>query len=237
MRRLPLALTTFVVALLAGPRPAAAQHEASAALLISDPRGEFDDHTDTGFGLGATYLYALHPSRAISIGATGSFMNYGNTDREVPLSTTIPDIRVEVETSNNMFFLQGALQVKAPAGLVQPYALATGGFGFFATTTTLKDRLTEEQILSDTNQSDGTWVYGAGGGAQIRVWTGEARAGDSEPSRAYVDLGARWLRGGEVEYLTEGSLVTDDGEFDIDERLVNSEIELVEYRIGVTFEF
>lgn len=237
MRRIPFAPVLAAAIALAGAAPAAAQHEVSGAIVISDPRAEFDDHTDTGFGLGATYLYALTPSRAVAIGATGSFMNYGNTDREVPLSTTIPDIRVDVETTNNMAFLQAALQVKAPLGAFQPYAIATGGFGFFSTSTTLKERLSETPILSDTNQSDGTWVYGGGGGAQIRVWTGQPGPEGGEPSRAYVDLGARWLRGGEVEYLTEGSLVTDDGEFDIDTRLVNSDIELVEYRIGVTLEF
>ena len=237
MRRIPFAPVLAAALLGGGASPAAAQHEAGAALLVSDPRGEFDDHTDTGFGFGATYLYALVPSRAVAIGATGSFLNYGRSEREVPLSTTIPDIRVEVETTNNIAFLQGVLQLKAPGAVVQPYGQLTGGFGWFSTSTTLRDRQSDEPILSDTNQSDGTWVWGAGGGAQIRVWTGQPGAAGGSPSRAYVDLGARWQTGGEVDYLTEGSLVTDDGEFDIDPRLVSSEIELVEYRIGVTVEF
>ena len=237
MRRIPFA-PVFAAALLAGGVvPGAAQHEAGAALLVSDPRGEFDDHTDTGFGFGATYLYALVPSRALAIGATGSFLNYGRSEREVPLSTTIPDIRVEVETTNNIVFVQGALQLKIPAGAIQPYGQVTGGFGWFSTSTTLRDRRSDEPILSDTNQSDGTWVWGAGGGAQIRVWTGQPGAAGGSPSRAYVDLGARWQTGGEVDYLTEGSLVTDDGEFDIDPRLARSEIEVVQYQVGVSVSF
>ena len=55
--------------------------------------------------------------------------------------------------------------------------------------------------------------------------------------RAYIDLGARYVRGDEVEYLREGSLVTDDGEFNIDRRLARSEIALMQYQIAVTFEF
>jgi hypothetical protein len=61
--------------------------------------------------------------------------------------------------------------------------------------------------------------------------------GQRDPVRAYLDLGARYLRGGEVEYLTEGTLVTDDGEVDLDERLVETEIEAMQYQIGLTVEF
>ncbi|HUF88929.1 MAG TPA: hypothetical protein VMR66_02980, partial [Gemmatimonadota bacterium] len=116
---------------------------------------------------------------------------------------------------------------------------------FFYTTTSLKDTRTDETILSDTNQSDATWVWGGGGGVRFRVWEGrpdpeEAARRASGPRslpRAYVDVGARYLKGNEVEYLKEGSLVTDDGEFDIDPRLTRSEIEAVQYQIGVTVTF
>ena len=121
---------------------------------------------------------------------------------------------------------------------------ATGGGGFFYTTTSLEDTRTDQVILSDTNQSDATWVWGGGGGLRFRVWESTpdpqqaARGGDAERrARAYIDVGARYLKGNEVEYLKEGSLVTDDGEFDIDPRLARSEIEAVQYQIGVTVSF
>ena len=63
-----------------------------------------------------------------------------------------------------------------------------------------------------------------------------AEADPTRP-RLYVDVGARYLKGSEVEYLREGSLVTDDGEFDIDPRLARSEIEMVQYQVGVTVTF
>ncbi|MGH7564807.1 MAG: hypothetical protein ACREK5_10350, partial [Gemmatimonadota bacterium] len=123
----------------------------------------------------------------------------------------------------------------------------TGGFGWFFTTTSLQNRFTDETILSDTNQSDGTWIWGGGGGLLIRVYEGDSRPNvdargrvlgqGREPVRAYLDLGARAIRGEEVEYLTAGSLVTDQGEVDIVRRLVESEIEAVQYQIGLTVEF
>ena len=244
MRRItPLVL----VALVFLPCPASGQHQVTAGLGISVPRDEFDRNTDTGFGFVGSYLYTLNPSRTVGFGLTGSFQTYGGTDREAPLSSTIPDIRVDVETNNNTAFFQGLLQIKAPTGAVQPYAQGTAGFGFFFTTTSLRDPFDGQTILSDTTQSDGTWLWGGGGGMLIRVYQGEPRTTLSayervgvtarEPVRAYIDLGARWLKGGEVEYLKEGSLLTDQGEFDIDPRLARSDIEIIQVQVGLTVEF
>jgi hypothetical protein len=240
--------TSFVLLtiLLAVPAVATAQHQATIGLSITDPRGQFDRNTDTGFGFTGAYLYALTPNRSVAIGATGTLQTYGSVDRRAALSGTIPDITVDVETDNQTFFLQGLLQLKAPTGVVQPYIQGNGGFGWFFTTTSIDDPLTNVTVLSDTNQDDWTWIWGGGGGLMIRVYEGQPRAGFSggqlqegvrDPVRAYIDLGARYVKGNEVEYLREGSLVTDDGEFNIDRRLARSEIELIQYQIAVTVEF
>jgi hypothetical protein len=237
----------LLLSLLALPGAASAQHQVTAGLAITDPRGEFDDNTDTGFGFAGSYLYALNPGRTVSIGLGGLFQSYGSTQRRARLSPTIPDITVDIETSNNTAFLQGLLQFKAPTGRMQPYAQGMGGYGWFFTTTSIEDPFNGQTILSDTNQSDGTWIWGGGGGMLVRVYEGQPRptlsayevagAPAREPVRAYVDAGARWLGGNEVEYLKEGSLITDDGEFDIDPRLARSDIETIQYQIGVTVEF
>jgi hypothetical protein len=237
-----LAGTIFLPgALLAQPEGA---NEVTAALVISTPRGELDENTDTGFGFTGTYIRSISPNRAIGIGLSGSFLGYGSTSRRVPLSSTIPDILVDVETNNDAAFLLGVFEIRIP-GRIQPYLQATAGGGFFYTITSLEDTRTDQVILSDTNQDDATWVWGGGGGLRVRVWEGspEDEEGPQPPdaslsrSRAYVDVGARYLVGNEVEYLKEGSLVTDDGEFDIDPRLARSEVEVMQYQIGVTVTF
>ncbi|MGH7550697.1 MAG: hypothetical protein ACREK3_08095 [Gemmatimonadota bacterium] len=219
----------------------------TAAFAITDPRGEFDANTDTGYGFTGGYLYTFGQNRVLGLGVTGLVQSYGRTGRRAPLSPTIPDLRVDVETTNNTAMIQGLVQLKAPTGAVQPYLQGTGGFGWFFTTTSLQNRFTDETILSDTNQSDGTWVWGGGGGLLVRVYEGERRPDvdaqgrvlgqGRDPVRAYLDLGARAIRGDKVEYLTEGSLVTDQGEVDLDRRLVESDIEAVQYQIGLTVEF
>jgi hypothetical protein len=248
MSRTAFAALLTIVAVALVPSASIAQPEgpnlAAGALTISTPRGEFADNTDTGFGFTGTYLRSITSNRVVGIGLSASFLSYGSTSRRAPLSNTIPDITVEVETSNNTAFVLGVFEVRVP-GRIQPYLQATGGGGFFYTTTSLEDTRTDQVILSDTNQSDATWVWGGGGGLRFRVWESTpdpqqaARGGDElrPRSRAYIDVGARYLKGSEVEYLKEGSLVTDDGEFDIDPRLARSEIEVVQYQIGVTVTF
>jgi hypothetical protein len=248
MSRPAFAALLTIVAVALVPSASIAQPEgpnlAAGALTISTPRGEFADNTDTGFGFTGTYLRSITSNRVVGIGLSASFLSYGSTSRRAPLSNTIPDITVEVETSNNTAFVLGVFEVRVP-GRIQPYLQATGGGGFFYTTTSLEDTRTDQVILSDTNQSDATWVWGGGGGLRFRVWESTpdpqqaARGGDElrPRSRAYIDVGARYLKGSEVEYLKEGSLVTDDGEFDIDPRLARSEIEVVQYQIGVTVTF
>jgi hypothetical protein len=230
MRRSRFAVLAF---LLLTPATVSAQHRAGIAFAFSTPRGEFDRNTDTGYGAIVWYRYPL--GRALSIGANGAFQTYGKTERRAPLSPTIPDIRVDVETTNSTAYLQAALELEAPGGAIKPYGHLTGGLGFFQTTTSLQNPETDETILSDTNQSDWNWIWGAGGGLRLRVHQGSRP--ERAPVRVYLDLGATWQKGDEVEYLREGSLITDEGEVDIDRRLVRSEIELVMYRLGIQVEF
>jgi hypothetical protein len=242
MKRSAFAILSMLM--LVAPAGSLAQPEGpnqiSAAFVISDPRGEFDDNTDTGYGFTATYVRSITANRVVGIGLSGSLLGYGSTSRRVPLSNTIPDITVDVETNNSTAFVLGLFEVRVP-GRIQPYLQATGGGGFFYTNTSLEDTRTNQVILSDTNQSDATWVWGGGGGVRYRFVESmpDPDAPGPRPSLRgfYVDIGARYLKGNEVEYLKEGSLVTDDGEFDIDPRLARSEIEVVQYQIGVTFTF
>ena len=231
MRRLVFALTVLLLM----PVLASAQHRAGAALAITEPRGEFDTNTDTGYGFAMWYRHPFGPGKAFAIGADASMHGYGSTERRAPLSTTIPEISVEIETNNSTAYLEGMLEVMAPRGRFRPYAVLGGGAGLFFTTSNLRDPETDEVILSDTNQSDWTWIWSVGGG--LRYLVHERPREEREPARFFVDIGATRLAGGDVEYLREGSLITEDGEFDLDRRLTHSEIELIFWRVGVAVEF
>lgn len=240
----PAAFLTIALVPLSGTAQPDGPNLVTASFTISDPRGEFDDNTDTGFGFTGAYMRSITPNGVVSIGLSGSFLGYGSTSRLAPLSNTIPDILVEVDTQNSTAFALGTLEIAVP-GRFQPYVQATGGGAFFYTTTSLEDTEFDQVLISDTNHSDQTWVWGGGGGLRIRFWESSPEFEDptveiedlGPPPRAYVDFGVRYLKGSEVEYLKEGSLVTDDGEFEIDRRLARSEIEMVQYQIGLTVRF
>ena len=171
-------LRSSFVLLLFAAQPLLAQPEAAnlvtASFVVSTPRGAFDDNTDTGYGFTGSYVRSISPNGVVGIGLSGSFLGYGSTSRRVPLSSTIPDILVDVETNNNTAFVLGVLEVRVP-GSFQPYVQATGGGGFFYTTTTLEDTENGIPIVSDTNHDDGTWVWGGGGGIRFRFWQGRPR--------------------------------------------------------------
>jgi hypothetical protein len=58
---------------------------------------------------------------------------------------------------------------------------------------------------------------------------------DGTVSDVYVDLGARYIFGGEAEYLKEGSVRNVNGRVAYD--ILKSDTDLLEFQIGVTVRF
>jgi len=69
---------------------------------VGAPQGEFSDEIDRlGWGLGLMGGYKI-PETPLMVGLDFGFMNFGVDTRTEPLSTTIPDLTVEVENSYNL---------------------------------------------------------------------------------------------------------------------------------------
>lgn len=195
----------------------AAAQEANLGMTfnIGSPQGSFADNIDRlGIGLSVNggYRFANTP---VFLGAEIGFMNFGQDVRSVPWSSTIPDLRVNVE--NNYNLLQGFLltRFQAPEGRFRPYAEGLLGFNYFFTETSVYSRGGQnngEAIASDTNYEDTALAYGFGGGFMIQVFDGEGReyeAGSIPPKKAYVNLSVRYLAGNEARYLTKGAITID----------------------------
>ena len=195
-------------------------------LLVAQPIGEFDDYIDTGFGLGAHGLFRLDRSGIVGLRLDGGFVNYGSQTKRVPLSNTIGGrIRVDVNTSNNIFFLAAGPQLMMPTGGVRPYVNAGAGVSVFATTSSVEGVDSTEPFASDNNHSDVTLAYGGGAGLYIPVYRGR--------SVVSIDLGARYHSNGSVEYLREGSIRDlPDGSIQITP--IRSRADLVTYHLGVS---
>ena len=99
-------ITTVGMLILAAAVPASvsAQMDFSGSLHFAAgfPRGDFKDNIErNAYGVDGQAFYAPEES-PFAIGLELAYMNYGNESRREPFSTTIPDVTVNVETSNNI---------------------------------------------------------------------------------------------------------------------------------------
>lgn len=218
-----------VLFLLVLPSLALGQVGLAGYFTIALPQGEFDENVENnGFGFTGQALFTV-PGSPVSIGGSFGGVIYGSETRREPFSTTIPDVTVDVETNNYILIGHLVLRIQPPAGPFRPYAEGVIGFHYLFTQTTIESR--EEDIASDTNFDDGVFSYGGGGGIMFMVYEG----GTGKPVNIYIDLGARYLRGGEARYLKEGSIRREDGRvlYDIEE----SKTDLLAIHIGATVQF
>ena len=220
------------------------------------PQGEFKDQIDkNAFGLSGQFFYAPKKS-PLAIGLELGWMNYGNETRREPFSTTIPDVTVEVNTSNNIvqgfFILRGHMS----QGPIRAYADGLVGFNYLFTETKISDEDGGEDIASTTNQDDGAFAYGAvheilwqAPGSQCR--RGFCRAaqrwhpdrvplystpvGKGKPFEVLLDAGLRYVLGGDAEYLKKGSIAREEGSVTYD--TLNSKTNMLRLHFGVAVRF
>ncbi|MDX1641129.1 MAG: outer membrane beta-barrel protein [Balneolaceae bacterium] len=209
---------------------------------VGIPQGEFrdqSDHVGGGINLMGGYRFANSP---VMLGLEFGFMNFGTDTRDEALSTTIPDLRVEVENSYNLVHGDLLLRLIAPPATFRPYVDGLLGFNYFFTETVIRDRddfFDDDETLSDTNFEDTALSYGFGAGTQIRLWQkrGEITSDmdDVEPSSVYLNIRGRYMFGREAEYLQKGSIQVEDGQAFYD--VSQSKTDLLHIKIGVVVNF
>lgn len=214
-----------------------AQHlQGSLHFLLGQPQGEFQDNVpDLGFGVSGNFGYHFG-NTPIMIGAEGAFLIYGNENRDEPFSETIPDVTVEVETSNNIVLFHALMRLQSPQGRFRPYIDGLVGVSYFFTETSVKDEDDFDPIASSTNQDDAAFSYGAAGGIMLMVYdSGKGRGKGFELSEVLIDFRIRYLLGGEATYLKEGSITRNNGQVAID--ALQSRTDILTYQLGVSVNF
>lgn len=134
--------------------------------LLGFPEAEFRDNVEkTGLGGNFYFAYRL-PRSMISAGVAVGFLIYGHETRTEPLSPTIPDMIVDVRTTNSILLCHLFLRVQPPRGVFRPYLDGLIGFNYLTTDTSIGDHDGwEDNDLSSNNLSDLALSYGLGGGA------------------------------------------------------------------------
>ena len=183
---------------------ASAQPSFSLAGAVGVPQGEFDAALGSvGGGISGTLLYRV-PRTAVAVGVEGTAMLYGYEDRRVPLSLTVPDVAVDVTTTNNVALGLAVLRLQLPDGSVRPYLDAVAGVNYLWTQTSVGDEYDDYEIASSTNFHDATFAYGGGAGVQARL--AERVGDDGRPRAVLLDARVRYVVGGEATYLGRGDI-------------------------------
>jgi hypothetical protein len=187
------------------------------------PKGEFGEFVDQGFGLSGWVGLPIGPSGQVFVGLEGSFANYGTRTNTVPLSPTIPGLYVDVTTSSNIATIGIPLRIELTPGPIRPYVVGSVGLAYFWTETSARGTSSSGDFARSINFDDITAQWTAGGGIAIQVSKGLTPVS--------IDLGLRQVMNGEVEYLTEESVIDDGGPITVVP--IRSEANFLVWQVGV----
>ncbi|MEW6366343.1 MAG: outer membrane beta-barrel protein [Acidobacteriota bacterium] len=184
----------------------AQKFEMGAGFVAGVPAGEFGDSLDaTGYGFSIRFGYLVGDG-PIRVGGDFGFLRYGSEKHSEILLSDIPDVRVDVETTNNILLGHFFLRAQPRSGAVRPYAEALIGVSYLFTDTSIQNERTGEEFASSINLDDSVFSYGFGGGVELVLWDGMKRAGTPIPIQLLLDGRLRYLRGSNARYLKEGSI-------------------------------
>jgi hypothetical protein len=202
--------------------------QAGISFTLGFPMNEFKDNIKrTGFGgnLEALLIQTGPASMGLNIG----YLNYGSETRRERFSSTIPDVTVDVNRTNNILNFHLLFHIAPPLMTITPYAEGLFGGSYLFTETRIDSR--DNEVASSTNFDDFAWSYGGGGGFLIHIYSDPT----AELSNIYLDLKVRYLFGTEAEYLKEGSVYLDNGfaKYEVEK----SKTDLLTFSLGVAITF
>jgi hypothetical protein len=224
MKKLILLVVSLYTSILLG-------QAASLNFSLAFPQGEFKEKVENiGIGLNGDVLFiSPKPKSPFGIGLNLSFYIYGSESRREPLSTTIPDISVTIDRTNNLSNFHLLFVVGLPSGRIRPYIEGLFGGSYIYTTTSVKSENTSQEFASTTNFEDLAWSYGGGFGISVLI------SGSSTPNPLFLDLKARYLYGTEAEYLKQGSVQINNG--NVTYNVSRSKTDIISAHLGVKYYF
>jgi opacity protein-like surface antigen len=183
------------------------------------PTGDFDEAVDEGWGA-AGHLVALPHGRPFGLRLEVSALVYGSRSFTIAAPGTGGSVGDTIRTDSWFGNMLAGPELRARRGVVRPYAHVLAGLGYFATSSERSAYYETVPLEGTTNFDDTTFAWAAGGGVEI------ALGGDVS-----VDLGARYLANGSVDYVTASSMAG------AAEALVprRGEAHVVTFTVGISF--
>ena len=221
-----------VLALLLLPFAAQAQARYTVGLsgLYGQPLGPFADNVRHGFGLDGMGTIGLDTRGIFSLKAELGWIRLDSKSEPFIVNTGFEFLELESETTSGVLMLGAGPQLAVPFGPIRPYVGGSVGFARFATNTAIKisaDQTNtgqEETIDDQTVSSDFILSLAASGGIRFELpFMGRGILGD---------LGVRWHRNGEAEYVSsEGVVYNGSGQPTI--TATRSDADFLVYRLGI----
>ncbi|EAY25194.1 hypothetical protein M23134_06790 [Microscilla marina ATCC 23134] len=195
------------------------------------PLNEFQaQNPNTGVGINLNAFFPFAPQVPVYIGLDFGFQGMGtrNIQKNINvniINTSIP-INFDIATSNNLINGHAILRTKIPLPLVQPYFEGLIGFKHFYTRTSIKNITSTSNIINveelqrnseiagETLQQSTALSYGFGGGFHIMFGGGQFG----------LNLGARYLLGGQASYYTREDIRDFDVTITTDNGTSNNEL-------------
>lgn len=195
-------------------------------LYFAQPVKEFAHYIKQGWGGNLNGTLALGDAGVFGVRFDAGMMIYGH-ERVRDQCIANCRVRLDVTTSNRIAYFGVGPQLTAPVGFIRPYVNAQIGGTWIWTDSQIEGTNNDnEPFASSTNLSDGTFSYGGAGGLLIPI-------ASNVRSPVSLDIGARYLRNGRVEYLRKGDIIDQPSgppQFNIQ----RSRADLVTYYVGVS---
>ena len=207
---------------------------AGASFLLGFPMDEFKDNVKrTGIG-GNLQFMILNPTQEYpyTFGINIGYINYGWESRREPFSSTIPDVVVDVNRTNNIVNFHFVSQIIPLQGSVRPYIELMLGGSYIFTETNINGSGSED-VASSTNFDDWAWSYGGGGGVQFELIS--FADPQQKVTSVFLDFKVRYLYGTEAEYLKEGSVIINHGQ--VIYEVSKSKTDLLTFNLGAVVYF
>ena len=211
--------------------------QAGGYFAMGFPQNEFKENVDDiSYGASGYFTYRL-PNSPLSVGLSFSYLMYGHESREELLSSYVPEVWVDVNTTNAMILGHFLLRLQPPTGRLRPYLDGLIGFKLLTTDTRVRSQKfnDDEPIASSNHLRDTALSFGAGAGIMICAYAAPRRPNRGSPFAVYVDLGVRYLKGGNTEYMIEGSLIREGDEIIFE--VYESTTDITSMHFGVSFSF
>lgn len=190
----------------------------NGALQYARATGEFASYVRDGGGAAGSLIIGLGASGTIALRLSGQVLIYGSQTRRYSF---LPGITADVTTSNVITGLMIGPQVNAGTHGVRAYGFAGVGFNYFATSSDVTGSGSSQPFANSTNYDDITLALEGGGGVLLHLG-----------GMTSLDLGARYVSNGHVNYVTRQGVKVIAGNFIVNP--VNTDVTLVVYHLGVS---